>query len=169
MCMKDLKELDISESLKEIKNMTKNQFSRMLKQKVDNRALNYLKEKQRVKGKEIVYKKIEMAEYLSPLNSEFTIEEKRKLFGIRNDMILMNFSKQNKICSCGKNETLEHIYSCKSLNNEENEIPFQNIYSKNIKNQREAFRRMEIALKSREKIRQNVTSSPSDLLGSATL
>ena len=104
LCMKDLEDLEISESLEEIKDMTKNKFSQMLKQKVNNRALKYLTEKQRVKGKEIVYKKIEMAEYLSPLNSELTIEEKRKLFGIRNDMILMNFSKSklNKICSCGR-------------------------------------------------------------------
>ena len=112
-----------------------------------------------------------MAEYLSPLNSELTIEEKRKLFAIRNDMILINFSKlkMDKTCSCGIIETLEHIYSCKSLNSEENEVPFQNIYSKNIKNQIESFRRMEKALEIRENIRQIVTSSPSDLLGSATL
>ena len=83
LCMKDLEDFEISESLEEIKDMTKNKFSQMLKQKVNNRALKYLTEKQRVKGKEIVYKKIEMAEYLSPLNSELTIEEKRKLFGIR--------------------------------------------------------------------------------------
>ena len=108
---------------------------------MNERALKYLLEKQTVKGKEIVYQKIEIAEYLSPSNSELTIEERRKLFGIRNDMILMNLSKpkMNKICSCGIIENLEHIYSCKSLNSKKIEVPFQDIYSKNTKNQINTF------------------------------
>ena len=138
---------------------------------MNERALKYLLEKQRVKGKEIVYQKIEIAEYLSPSNSELTIEERRKLFGIRNDMILMNLSKpkMNKICSCGIIENLEHIYSCKTLNSEEIEVPFQNIYSKNKKNQIIAFRRMEKALNIRENnIKQIGDSFPCDLSGSTT-
>ena len=39
------------------------------------------------KGKEIQYKKIEMAEYLQPMNKELTIENKRRIFEIRNMMV----------------------------------------------------------------------------------
>ena len=95
-----------------------------------------------------------MAEYLSPTNEELTTEEKRKLFAFRNNMTLMNYSKikLNKTCSCGKMETLEHIYSCKRFNKEESEILFEILYSKNIKNQIKVFRRLEKALENRENI-----------------
>ena len=145
-------------------------FSNLLTQKAQNRAIRYLKEKQRVKGKEIEYQKIEMAEYLSPSNKELTTEEKRKLFALRNNMTLMNYSKTklNNTCSCGKIETLEHIYYCKRLNKDESEIPFENLYSKNIKNQIKVYRRLEKALENREIITKIVNISPCDLSGSTT-
>ena len=48
-CIKDLQELDITLSLEEIKTMTKYKFSKMLKMKISENALNYLKKKGRGK------------------------------------------------------------------------------------------------------------------------
>ena len=50
-------------------------------------ALNYLKAKQNIKGKEITYSDIDMAEYLQPINSKLNIEQKRKMFAVRNMMV----------------------------------------------------------------------------------
>ena len=54
-CMEDLKELEIEDSLEEIKKMTKTKFSKILKTKVKENALKYLQEKQKSKGKEVQY------------------------------------------------------------------------------------------------------------------
>ena len=89
-----------------------------------------------------------MAEYLSPCNTELSIEEKQKLFAIRNQMtnFEMKFNEKPQNCFCGKIESIEHFYSCEFLNKEENEISFQNIYSNNIKNQIKIFRRIQNVL-----------------------
>ena len=109
-----------------------------------------------------------MAEYLSPCNSELTIEEKQNLFAIRNRMTKFEQKsiKIHQTCVCGKIESIEHFYTCELLNKEEIEISFQNIFSKNIKNQIEIFRRIQKALKNRESI--IVNSTPCDPIGSAT-
>ena len=95
-----------------------------------------------------------MSEYLSPCNKEITIDEKRKKFAVRNKMVNLkeNFTKSKlpENCVCGEIESLEHIYSCKELNNEENRIPFEEIYSNNIKNQIEVLRNTEKSLKNRK-------------------
>ena len=44
-CLNDLKELRIYESLEEIKQMSENKFKSILKNRVKENALNYLKEK----------------------------------------------------------------------------------------------------------------------------
>ena len=109
-----------------------------------------------------------MADYLSPCNTELTIEEKQQLFAIRNRMTSFEqkFYKTPQTCVCGEIESIEHYYSCELLNKEEIEISFQNIFSKNIKNQIEIFRRIQKALNNRESI--IVNSTPCDPIGSAT-
>ena len=151
-CFKDLKELEIT--LEDIKNMTKYRISKLLRQKANTRALKYLTEKQGVKGKEINYSKIEMAEYLSPSNNKLTIDEKRKLFEIRNKMVNIpaNFPKYKTAekCMCGENENMEHLYTCKYLNKEKSEISYQQIYTTNMNNQIAIFRKTEKVLENRE-------------------
>ena len=167
-CIQDLKEFKIESSLEEIKMMSKYTFSKLLRNKANERAIKYLTEKQRVKGKKIQYLKIEMAEYLSPCNTELSIEEKQKLFAIRNQMTNFEMKSYEKPqnCVCGKIESIEHFYSCEILNKKENEISFQNIYSNNIKNQIKIFRRIQNVLQKRENI--IVNSTPCDPMGSAT-
>ena len=83
----------------------------IVRQKSKESALRYLMKGRGRKGKEIEYTKIEMAEYLQPMNKELTIENRRKIFEIRNMMVDIpsNFSsseenaKKCACCSYGKN------------------------------------------------------------------
>ena len=78
-CTNDLKELNISYSLEEIRIMTKDKFKRILKEKVKESALKYLLEKKGKKGKEIEYTTLEMAEYLQPFGNKLTVAEQKRL------------------------------------------------------------------------------------------
>ena len=93
----------------------------MLKMKIKKNALQYLVEKHRSKGTEIAYSYIEMAEYLKPFNSKLTIEQKQKIFAIRNRMIEISENFPGKeissTCHCGTTETILHIYFCEKWNN----------------------------------------------------
>ena len=77
--------------------MTKNKFSKILKSRTRQNELKYLIEKR--KGKEMIYSKTVMAEYLLPTNTKLSIFQKQTLFSIINRMIDMplNFSKTNKM------------------------------------------------------------------------
>ena len=97
-----------------------------------------------------------------PFNNKLNIEEKRKLFETRNRMtrIPYNFGKENEKCICGRIETISHIYECKSLNQLEAKISYNEIYNGNLNNQIEIFRRLEISLEKRIKMKTNI--SPCD-------
>ena len=78
----------------------------MVKNKIEIKALEYLHSKRGSKGQEIEYTSLEMAEYLIPYNSKLNIEEKRKMFEIRNRMtkISNNFGNKEEKCVCGQVE-----------------------------------------------------------------
>ena len=101
-----------------------------------------------------------MAEYLIPYNSKLNIEEKRKMFEIRNRMtkIPNNFGNKEEKCVCGQVENLPHIYLCESYNEKKVEISYKELYNGNLLNQIEIFRRVEKNLKKRTEIK-----SPCDL------
>ena len=124
----DLQELEVKESFEEIKLMTKNKFSQILKCKARIKAFEYLTNKQGTKGKDIIYSSIEMSEYLLPINKNLTLEQKRRQFAIRNKMIDIpaNFpkSKQKSICFCGDIEDMKHIYECEILRSEKERISY---------------------------------------------
>ena len=171
MCKTDLMELDIQESLEDIKNMNKNKFLQILKNKTKIRAFKYLIAKQGKKGKDIKYSNIEMAEYLLPYNEQLSIEEKRRLFSARNKMVNIrsNFSKTNVSikCFCGQNENMEHLYRCKMTNIDEVELlPYEKIYSGTIGEQIQIFRKLEKNLELREEFSNEV---PCDPAGSAAI
>ena len=95
-CINDLKELQITLSLDEIKQMTKRKFTEELKLRIQQNALLYLTGKQGKKGEEIEYACIKMAEYLQPLNNKLSIEQKREMYAARNRMVNIpyNFPKK---------------------------------------------------------------------------
>ena len=80
--------------------MKKNEYKNMLKRSVEKKAFEYLQLKRGTKGNEIEYKNLEMSEFLLPSNSKLNINEKRKLFEIRNRMtrIPNNFGKEKNVC-----------------------------------------------------------------------
>ena len=140
----DLKQLNFTESLEEIKSMTQSKFKGRIKSQILKKSLEYLMEKRKSKGKEIKYQKLEMAEYLQPINSKLDIENKRKMFAIRNRMVNIksNFNQKNEKhkCICGQFETMEHIWNCEKFNSEEIETGnYQNIFNGNITEQIETF------------------------------
>ena len=143
-CMQDMKDLEINLTLEEIKKISKYQFSRIIKESIQTKALKYLLDKQRIKGSEIDYKELKMAEYLLPNEQIENIDDQRKIFSIRNKMVEIsaNFSrnKQNKIiktCVCGTTESMDYIVNREVLNKRTNheKISFEAIYSNNIKEQ----------------------------------
>ena len=116
----------------------------MVKERINENALNYLTQKQQRKGKEIIYKRIELADYLQPYN-KLSIEEKRKIFELRNKMtqIPNNFlNKGQKVkCICGEDEEMSHVYKCTILNsNKILKIEYEEIYKKNPLKQIEVLR-----------------------------
>ena len=149
-CKEDLRALKITLSNQEIQKMTKYKFTSLIKERIVENALNYLKEKQSKKGGKIEYKNIEMAEYLQP-TCELEIREKQKLFEIRNDMtnIPSNFGNE-KQCLCGEKETMEHIYNCIYWNKTTTQkIPYNKIYNGTIEKQIEVYKTFEQNLEQR--------------------
>ena len=105
-----------------------------------------------------------MSEYLLPFNSKLNIEEKRRLFEIRNRMskIPSNYGNKEAKCICGAEENMPHIYSCNSINNIKPEISYNEIYNGNLINQIYTFKRMENNLKIRENIKEQIEKHPTD-------
>ena len=138
--IQDLKDLKISCTLKEIENMSYNQFKKIVKERIRKEAFIYLKDKIRSKGKENRFEDLRMAEYLLPENRSLNINEKQKLFEVKNRMIKIpiNFPKNNmkNNCYCGKEETMEHIYNCEIFNNgTENILEYNKIYKGSLSEQ----------------------------------
>ena len=103
--------------------MTHSKFIGKIKLQIQQHALKYLLEQRKIKGKEIEYQKLEMADYLTPLNRKMNIENNRMMFSVRNRMvdIKSNF-KEGKMeikCLCGQKEIMEHIWNCELVNDEE--------------------------------------------------
>ena len=114
--------------------MTKENFAKIVKNKIPEKALKYLLSKRVSKGKEILYNRLEMAEYLMPNKDILNIEEKQELFSIRNRMVNIgyNYGKKEKCVKCEENEDMTHIYDCKYLNKNTKEISFEKIFEGNI-------------------------------------
>ena len=153
-CVQDLKELKIELSLKEIENMSKSKFNNLIKISIQTSALEYLLGKQGSKGKDITYSKIKMAEYLLPCDTNLTIEQKRYVFGMRNRMLPIpsNFpSKEiNCKCFCGQTEDMRHIYESGCWDDENNETPYEKVYSENISELKKVYIQFKVKFEKRE-------------------
>ena len=102
-----------------------------------------------------MYTKLQKAEYLQPSRTELSIETKQKIFEVRNKMVKIptNFStnhKKDHRCKCGMKEDMKHIYVCPILNNEEQMIEYENIYSNNVPLIKEVFTRFENNMRNRK-------------------
>ena len=142
--MKDMKYIDIQYTLDEISLLSVNKFRNIVKIKINKIALEYLLNCRKSKGKQIIYNKLEMAEYLLP-NKHLNIDQQIYIFNIRNRMIHIysNFSKNELFCltNCGNIESMEHIYNCEKLcgTNIISKLNYEKIYSSYIKDQIEVY------------------------------
>ena len=70
----------------------------MIKEAIKVKAFEYLTKKRGSKGLEIEYSELKMAEYLMPNFENHSIDNKRKIFEIRNRMlpISANFSSRKE-------------------------------------------------------------------------
>ena len=168
-CLKDLQYLNINLKIEEIKAMKRNAFRKILQESIKAKAFQYLLEKRGSKGSEIKYSSLKIAEYLSPNYENLSIEDQRYIFAIRNRMIRIekNFPKQSpeKACICGKLETQSHIYSCKILNKNNKEIPYEKIFEENVTLQKQIYLQFK---KNYEKL-QNSEFPMDPLIGRSTV
>ena len=125
-----------------------------MKDAIQPKALEYLVKKIRSKGKEIEYSELKMAEYLMPNLENISIDDRRKIFQIRNRMlpIVANFSsdKSDKRCWCGEVEDSQHIYICKYWTDKSEQMPFEMIYSENTPKIVQVYKQFKINYKLRE-------------------
>ena len=95
------------------------------------------------------------------------------MFALRNRMtqIPYNYGKKEEKCVCGSVETMQHIYSCESLNPKKTNLDYNLVYNGNLNTQVEIFRRFEDNLEKRHKIKTNIVNpgDPSDPLGCISL
>ena len=116
-----LKLLNIKLTDSEIKNMSRNKWKNIVKEKIKIEAFENLIQTQRKydKGSSIEYKLIQMADYLEP-NSGLSLEDQREMFSLRTRMnyLPINFGKDT-YCETGCGQALdnEHIINCEILNN----------------------------------------------------
>ena len=102
-CKNDLEEMKIGLKFEEIRKMSKENFSKIIKSKISDQAFNYLLNKRGSKGQEIIYNRLEMAEYLMPSNNMINIEDKQNIFAIRNRMVdIGNNLEETKNVLCVK-------------------------------------------------------------------
>ena len=127
--------------------MKTTEFKNIVRNHCKERAFHYLMDKRKTKGSEIKYNGIETADYLMP-NNILNIEEKRKIFSIRNKMLkipsyFVSRDKNTYICICNQKESMEHIYNCEYLNTKTPEIKFEEIFRENISKQKKVLQRLE--------------------------
>ena len=163
-CLNNLKQMDINMTLEEIRLMTEQKFKNIVRQKSKECAFRYLMKGRGRKGKEIEYDKIEMAEYLQPMNKELTIENRRRIFEIRNMMVDIpsNFSsaeENEQKCVCQKSENMDHIYYCEMLNENKPEEIYEKIFHGRVDQQISVLQRFEENFEKRMKILAKLNDS----------
>ena len=140
--------------MEEMKNMKEAKFRKLLKEKIRIRALEYLTEKTKSKGKEIKNEKLHMADYLLPFSKNLTMIEKQEVFAMRTKMTNipsnLKATKELNKCICDQPENMSHIYACEKLNSEKITTKYENIYGDNIENIKKVYERFRRNMKTRE-------------------
>ena len=125
--------------------MTEIKFKMMIKKRIKENALKYLLNRRGSKGQGMKYSMLEMSEYLLPYNTKLNIEEKRRLFAMKNRMTLIpsNYGNSKEKCPCGTKENMLHIYTCEYLNEDKPKILYDELNNGKLKDQIDIFRRFE--------------------------
>ena len=95
-----LEELNIQKTFDEIKDVSKNQLTQIVMLAIEKNAFNYLIsiQKQKRKGKEIIYKQLSLQPYLRP-RENFNLKAQRQIFALRKKLnhIKANFCSSKYI------------------------------------------------------------------------
>ena len=126
--LKDLEDFKINLELEEIQNLSLEKYKLIVKLGAINFAFEKLINKKKstksenVKGKNIIYIQLRMADYLNSENVDVTIEEKKWIFQCRVEDIEIKGNKRWKYddiscksCNSQQDETKMHILFCKNL------------------------------------------------------
>ena len=113
-----------------------------------------------------------MSDYLLPTNNELTILEIQRLFAIKTRMewIPSNFPKPEVEYKweCGLREDMRHIYNCELINNKQKpRHDYDKLYTGNIAEQIEVFRKFEINLERRKIVANSASAEGVLATGSA--
>ena len=119
----DIRDLKLSLTFDQIKTIPKEQFKKLVKEKVKIRSFEFLTRIQAThsKSKNIVYKNLGLQTYLGP-DSPLTIKEKSLIFSARARMldVKANFKVGRTDLNCRKcnksEETQRHLLECSELN-----------------------------------------------------
>ena len=162
-CKKNIEDLNLNVTFEEIKAMKDQKFRKMIKEQIRKKALEYLKEKTKSKGKEIDNETLHMADYLLPYCKNMSITEKQEVFAMRTRMtnIPENFKTSNKLskCVCDQPENMSHIYECKTLNRDEITTKYENIFKDDIEKIRKIYERFRTNMKNREVLQKQSMKS----------
>ena len=71
-------------------------------------------------------------------------------------------TKEETKCFCGKIENMNHIYECEMLESEKERVSYDKIYSGDINEQTEVFRRIEKCIEKREILKELDNELPCD-------
>ena len=89
-----------------------------------------------------------MAQYLMPDQENLSVEDKRRIFEIRNRMLpfAANFPSNEIVekCWCGEDEDMKHIYMCEYLTSETVKTPYEMIFSENVSKQKKVYKQFEL-------------------------
>ena len=108
-----------------------------------------------------------MAEYLLPINTKLNIEQKQKMFAMKNRMVELpkNFPgwKMDDKSFCNHPKTTLHIYQCETLNDGNvPQLDYEVIHNGNLKNQVRIFEKFDENLKKCEGKLKERNETPCD-------
>ena len=115
---------EIGTSFEEVLRIKKSRYEKIVHEKVNIEAFQYLKSKIKSKGSEINYgDRLEIQSYLRP-NQVLNYQEQTEIFSYRAEMndLKINFKglKEQEYCICKTVLNNSHLFQCKLLNNGEN-------------------------------------------------
>ena len=150
-------------SLDKIKNMSKLQLKKILKEKIQNEAFMYLRNQQtkQEKIKNIQYKELKMQDYLADGDRKISVSKViYKARGMSLDIKMQKRWKYEDIKCLGcqeRSETGEEILQCEKLGLNENQAQYSWFFSNLVSKQRAAGKVMVEKLKKRKRIREEIT------------
>ena len=138
-----LKELKIEKTCDEIIATPKTELRKIVMLSIERNAFNYLNaiKKQKQKGKEIKYSKLELQSYMIP-RENINLKSQRDIFALRTKVnhIEANFYSSDKIKKCEKcyfEMNNSHLFKC--IRKNENNINYNHILNGTVHEQRIAI------------------------------